>query len=121
MNLIRIGYWSSDTDSRWPDVNQFVDDSISEEIRYEISEYLSRGLITRAYMGYSPCRICGENNGNLEFTDGVYTWPEGLAHYVRAHNVRLPTEFLQHVESRTDELEDSEVDDTWWRSLSTQG
>ena len=122
MKLIRIGYWRSDTDSRWPDVNQFVDGSLTEGERYVVAHYLSRGFVTRAYMGYSPCRICGENNGNLELTDDVYSWPEGLAHYVTSHNVRLPAEFVKHVESRTTELEEnSEVDDTWWRSLSTQG
>jgi hypothetical protein len=117
MKLIRIGYWSSETDSRWPDVNQFIDDGLTDG-RDEVAHYLGRGFVTRAYMGYSACRICGENNGNQELTDGVYSWPEGLAHYVETHNIRLPIEFLQHLEARTIELEDSEVDDTWWRSLS---
>jgi hypothetical protein len=30
-------------------------------------------------------------------TDGVYCWPEGLAHYVKEHDVRLPDEFVTHV------------------------
>jgi hypothetical protein len=30
-------------------------------------------------------------------TDGVYCWPEGLAHYINEHDVRLPAEFVAHV------------------------
>jgi len=27
----------------------------------------------------------------------VWVWPEGLPHYVEAHSVRLPDEFIQHM------------------------
>lgn len=71
-------------------------------------------------MGYSRCRICNAQNGNLELTDDVFIWPEGLAHYVRDHAVRLPVEFVvQHagqMESLTDGLV---VDDEWWRSQAS--
>jgi hypothetical protein len=30
-------------------------------------------------------------------TDGRYVWPGDVAHYVRAYNVRLPDEFVEHV------------------------
>ncbi|MBA3405606.1 MAG: hypothetical protein H0U13_13160 [Gemmatimonadaceae bacterium] len=32
-------------------------------------------------------------------TDGVYAWPEDLAHYVERYHVALPAEFLAHVAS----------------------
>lgn len=48
-------------------------------------------------MGYSPCRLCGDNDGALELSDGVFVWPEGLRHYVVDHGVRLPQEFVSHV------------------------
>ncbi|MFT5048691.1 MAG: hypothetical protein ACI8QZ_000078 [Chlamydiales bacterium] len=32
--------------------------------------------------------------GSRCLTDGEWVWPEGLAHYVEAHHVRLPDEFL---------------------------
>ena len=35
--------------------------------------------------------------GRSDMTDGVYVWPEGLAHYVEHHNVRLPHQFVQYV------------------------
>ena len=35
--------------------------------------------------------------GCRELSDGTYVWPEGLAHYVEEHNVRLPQQFVDHV------------------------
>lgn len=35
--------------------------------------------------------------GASEFSDGVYVWPEGLAHYLEKHHVRLPQRFVDHV------------------------
>ena len=49
--------------------------------------------------GYSTCRICGIDNGTKDLSDGKYMWPEGLVHYVKDHNLRLPKEFEEHVES----------------------
>lgn len=39
-------------------------------------------------------------------TDGIYCWPEGLAHYVRHHQVRLPEEFVRQVEASAGVTED---------------
>jgi hypothetical protein len=30
-------------------------------------------------------------------TDGVWAWPEDLAHYVSRYHVRLPSAFVEHV------------------------
>ena len=38
-------------------------------------------------------------NGDSELTDGVFVWPEGLAHYVAVHDVRLPEEFIERSRS----------------------
>jgi hypothetical protein len=38
--------------------------------------------------------------GSYDFTDGVWVWPEGLSHYVEIHCVRLPAEFIDHLERR---------------------
>jgi hypothetical protein len=32
--------------------------------------------------------------GSRDLTDGVWVWPEGLAHYVEEHDVMLPDAFL---------------------------
>lgn len=66
-------------------------------------------------MGSSRCRICSCLNGCRDLTDGYYLWPEGLAHYVLDHSVRLPTEFLKHIDQRVEALEELERDISWWR------
>ena len=117
MELIRTGYWKSDTDERWPDPRSMVDPELPEAERDEVVSYLLQGFVVRSWMGYSPCRICGANNGYLDLTDGVYIWRDGLAHYVDAHNVRLPAQFTEHIQTRLDEFENPIIDDSWWRSL----
>ena len=115
--LILLGYWSDGAqDSDWPDVALFVDPSCAEYERDVVEEYLSRGVIVWACMGKSRCRFCGEENGSLELRDGVYIWPEGLAHYVRDHHVRLPEEFVRHVLARIDSLAERGRSDSWWKS-----
>lgn len=52
----------------------------------------SKKVTAHAYKGHSKCRCCDEKNGNQEFKMKIgpitTVWPEGLAHYVEAHNVR---------------------------------
>jgi hypothetical protein len=56
-------------------------------------------------MGYSFCRFeCGIPNnamGDSDLSDGEWLWPEGLAHYVERHSVRLPDEFIQTMRSHS--------------------
>ena len=35
--------------------------------------------------------------GSRCLTDGTWSWPEGLAHYITVHDVRLPDEFVDHM------------------------
>jgi hypothetical protein len=58
--------------------------------------------------------MCDKQNGSGEFTDGTYAWPEGLAHYVYDHKVRLPEEFVRHALRQQDELEAHGTDLAWW-------
>jgi hypothetical protein len=117
--LILIGYWNGGHGERpWPDVREFIDESWDDAERFDVGTYLRNGLVARAWMGYSPCRLCDTTtNGNLDLTDGTYIWPEGLAHYVLDHRVRLPDEFVQHVHAQNAFTDDVSVDDSWWRSL----
>jgi len=119
--LTLIGYWSGGHGSNdvWPDVRDFVDPSWDEDERIDVGLYLQRGLVARAWMGFAPCRLCDkQTNGNLDLTDGVYIWPEGLAHYVREHHVRLPRDFIAHVHTRAELADHITVDDSWWRHAS---
>jgi hypothetical protein len=115
--LTLLGYWSGPESSGWPDVQRFVDPDWDADERALVWSYLNHGLVARAYLGPSFCTICGAKNGSLEFTDGRFIWPEGLAHYVREHSVRLPREFTDHARARTREYEETPKDDTWWRTL----
>ena len=117
--LILIGYWSGGYgEGPWPDVREFVDESWDQDDRLEVGSYLRNGLVARAWMGYSPCRLCDRTtNGNLDLTDGTYIWPEGLAHYVLDHNVRLQQEFVAHVQAQNEFTDNVTVDDSWWRGM----
>jgi hypothetical protein len=65
-----------------------------------IVRYLSDAPVVAAYCGMSYCRFgCGWN-GSAEKSDGVWIWPEGLAHYVQCHSVRLPDDLLSHMRGR---------------------
>ena len=117
MRVRLIGYWRSESDDRWPDPATFVDEGWDDDERRLVAAYLEEGFTPWAAAGFSPCRLCGKPNGSAELTDGVYLWPEGLAHYVREHAVRLPQEVIQHISSRYDELEELEVDRDWWATV----
>lgn len=112
----RVGYWRSEADESLPNPADYIDWEWDEDERGRVAWYFSHGTLLRAYMGLSPCRICGVPNGSLELTDGDLVWPEGLAHYIEEHAVRLPAEVVDHATSRLDQLEGEDVDEDWWRS-----
>jgi hypothetical protein len=66
--------------------------------------YLRAGQEWIRFNGWSYCRFgCGIDPialGDRDLTDGVWVWPEGLAHYVETHSVRLPDEFIDHMRSQ---------------------
>jgi hypothetical protein len=66
--------------------------------------YLRQGKEFAAWRGLSHCRLeCGIDDrqmGHRDFTDGTWVWPEGLAHYVEQHLVRLPQEFSDLARAR---------------------
>src|SRR5262245_6467774 len=83
--------------AHWPDPRHFVDTSWEGQARSRVADHLIRGALLVRYRGLSSCRFCGGPNGSKELTDGRYFWPEGLAHYLVEHDVRLPAEFVEHV------------------------
>lgn len=103
MLLISVGYWRPRTLTAWtqnaeralPDPRDFIDPDWSQEERDRVAQYLRAHPIRNRYRGFSECRICGCPNGSTDRSDGTYVWPSGLAHYVEAHSVRLPADFLQ--------------------------
>jgi hypothetical protein len=113
--LILIGYWSGERAPGWPSPEKFVDESWDPDTRDLIADYLRRGFVVRAYMGYSPCRICGRNNGDLLLSDGTFVWPDGLVHYVTDHAVRLPDKFVSHALEEISSYESADWEESWWR------
>lgn len=120
-----IGYWEGSTEPGWPRVTDFVDEHWDETERDCVAEYLQQGFVPWVQAGISPCRFCGAANGCAEQTDGVYIWPEGLAHYLREHGVRPPVSVIRHILSRSDkmnpervEINPEQVDKTWWKTAT---
>jgi hypothetical protein len=124
-----VGYWRGEfEDADWPDPAALVDANWRPEERPAIIRYLRTGVRIHEDLGFSHCRFPGgppdEEMGNAEFTDGVWIWPEGLAVYVEQFDVRLPTEFVQHMAECSfaipqgldaARLESTSVDLEFWR------
>lgn len=92
----------------WP--GDFVNPNWDARERRAVVAYLSndgfRGVV---YKGSSECRLCDKwNNGSADFSDGVYLWPEGYAHYVEAHCVRPPQEMVAHIVTELYQLADAQ-------------
>lgn len=121
--LRQIGFWASrrDEEPTLPDPRDFIDPSWDEREREFVAAYLRDGRRQYYSMGYSTCRLCGRSNGDATLADDAYQWPEGLAHYVEAHSVRLPAVFVAHVRRRLDRDEAVAVDRQWWCAQAPTG
>lgn len=62
-----------------------------------LSQLESRAEGMSKYKGYSRCRLCDTKNGSGEFRARGWVWPEGYAHYVKAHHVRPSLAFQEMV------------------------
>lgn len=116
--LVEVGFWADPRDGRdeRPNPAQLVDEDWGKTAAaLAVSLYLRCGFLEAFELGYSFCRLgCygggsggvapgsrGAESGNrimgcTTLTDGRYVWPEGLAHYVSEHSVRLPEDFVRH-------------------------
>jgi len=102
-SLQAIGFWRigqpGDAAKRWR-----ADPKIIVAIRGAqppdpaLLAYLRGGHPLSSYRMYSSCRFkCGVRDsvlGDTDLIDGIWVWPEGLVHYVEAHGVALPEEFV---------------------------
>lgn len=55
--------------------------------------------------------------GSKCLTDGNWVWPEGLAHYIEAHEVRLPDEFVDGMQKNSWRVPVTKG----WPTFNTQG
>jgi hypothetical protein len=124
-DLVEVGFWRADGfasrsfdtgepmldmigyvlhvsfDGRNPSVFDWIDRDQDPKERARVLSYVSDPTFRlMSWLGDSTCRMCGKPNGCADYTDGKFIWPEGLAHYVRDHDVWLPLEFVQHALGR---------------------
>lgn len=118
LRLTLIGYWEGESAPGWPRVTDFVDEHWDESERDSAARYLQQGL--RApwrSAGPSRCRFCSKANGSNEKTDGVYLWPDGLAHYLRDHGVRPPISVTRHILRGQSIMHKPREDYDWWKEM----
>jgi hypothetical protein len=94
--LTVLGWWfRPDAPSELPLPQRLVGAWDARE-RAATLAYLRAGQPLVRYPDASFCRFeCGVGAlGDADLTDGRYVWPDGLAHYVEQHGVRLPEDFI---------------------------
>jgi hypothetical protein len=119
--LKAIGWWVRALgDEELPAPQELVGD-LASEVRARLVGYLAGGVPLIQYRGKSWCRfLCGIDNskmGSWDLTDGIWVWPEALAHYVEIHRVVLPIEFITHALSGTSTSkpdDDQNYDGGYW-------
>ena len=129
--LKRIGYWTAgEQPPVYPHPARLVDPLWRCADRARIVAYLQSGLCIASALGHSWCRVCrmrGKEMGSGEFSDGEWLWPEGLAHYIEAHQVRLPEPVVESMERRgwrvpadLGPLDGNLVDESFWLTWASQ-
>ena len=97
-----IGYWVQSLKDEDFCAPQEVVGSLAPDVRSRLADYLDAGSVDplNSQFGYSWCRFfcgaSGQEMGGTELTDGCWSWPKGLSHYVRSHGIILPEEFVAH-------------------------
>lgn len=93
-----IGYWITGFNDTQYCAPQELVGNYSSVTKSLIVAYLNGGELAGQQLGYSWCRFSCDNEygsmGSQELTDGVWMWPQGLAHYVEKHDVMLPDAFI---------------------------
>jgi hypothetical protein len=118
-----VGYWFNDqAPSGLPRAQRLI--GTWDASRATVLDYLRSGRVFASYRGYSFCRFsCGiasRQMGHRDLSDGVFVWPEGLAHYLEVHQVRLPEPFVAHALSgsacppRKIDVTRHRIDETHW-------
>jgi hypothetical protein len=96
-----IGYWHFKFGDGYSHPQALVDPAWESGRRAAIVRYLRAGFVLGREFGSSYCRFgCPEFNGSADLCDDAWLWPDGLAHYVEHHLIRLPDEFVAHAASR---------------------
>lgn len=120
--LTAVGYWHSIFEPEYPDPAWFIDENWHPAEKKMVIAHLLQGQILADWTGQSWCRFrCGETQmGAKDMTDGVYIYPQGLVHYLEIHQVKLPDEFIRHVQQYKPMeinfgLEHCIITHDWWK------
>jgi hypothetical protein len=94
-----VGYWgTADEGSDFPHPSELMVPGGLGDLKENVVRYLASGREYLGWLGYSHCRFhCGVEDrdmGDRDLSDGLWVWPQGLAHYVACHDISLPGEFL---------------------------
>lgn len=90
----KVGFWPSGQEGVVA-VQEASDPSFASDPAYSaVLWYVQRPERQTYYKGWSNCRVCGRMNGSADYHRDGYTWPEGYAHYITAHGVRPPQQFI---------------------------
>ncbi|HEY4220389.1 MAG TPA: hypothetical protein VGO62_03585, partial [Myxococcota bacterium] len=92
-----FGFWSQKKGDGLPDPKKLASATWELARRPHIASYLRAAPVLERWDTIHTCVLCGDKAGYRERTDGVWRWPEGLAHYVTAHGVQLPSELVAHM------------------------
>lgn len=93
-----VGFWTTREGDGLPDPRALRSPTWERSRRGLIAAYLSGAAVLDGDQERHECLICGIAAGSKERTDGAWRWPEGLAHYVVEHGVKLPLELVQKME-----------------------
>jgi hypothetical protein len=93
-----VGYWTSRPGDGLPDPRSLMSVKWERDRRSLIAAYLGSAPVLEMLDAKQTCVICGAEGGRRERTDGVWRWPETLAHYIAQHGVKLPEELIAHME-----------------------
>ncbi|GAB5545061.1 MAG: hypothetical protein SangKO_048210 [Sandaracinaceae bacterium] len=124
MKFRAIGYWRENGSfSDLPDPRESIDPDWDPAERFDVGRYLRRGQVIAVSRGKAVCSLCGEILDARTLADSDYAWPGGTAHYVEEHCVRLPEEFVSHVQARVAATADLTacIDFAWWRECEPLG
>ena len=99
------GFWWSEREPHFPktvhsDVAFEGKDAVVEALeKLEKNIYLHKDRAGRCvyFKGSSQCRCCDIQTGYAEYSYKNWTWPDGLIHYVKVHNIKPSDAFLKDV------------------------
>ena len=100
---VREGFWKSALEPDLPMPVARDDEHPSKARLLKALAFVESQADTTHYKGFSRCRICDCMNGSSEHTALGFTWPSGLSHYIREHNVRVTMAFRQSILSHAEE------------------